>query len=111
MSVVTTIVMFPVVDEPAANIEAFNEKLTKVRPNLGDRFRDIADVDFTGDSFAADFWGGSKFPEMWVWGAALNHIAGVTVIDVARDCNWQHPVTFVWSDENDDGWHVEVVSP
>lgn len=104
MSVVSTMLLLPNAREPEASIHALNELLVQLRPGIGDRFRNLSEVRPYPEPSPSDHWGGSKVPEAYAWGAALNHISGNDVATEARKVEWHFPALLVYQDQDDDRW-------
>lgn len=69
-----------------------------------EQFRDACQRDQDTDPW----WGGTKFPEVSLWGAALNYVTLDTVMDAVRAASWKYPdeVQVIWQAADDDLWSL-----
>lgn len=55
-----------------------------------------------------DWYGGVKFMEGHVWGAAFNYVSFDTVMEALQSAKWRYPekVILVWKGQDDFEWRV-----
>ena len=65
------------------------------------------------DSIDDKWYGGSKFLEAPLWGAAFNHVDHDIIMDAIRSANWKYPgdVILMWNGQEDYAWQPIYVMP
>lgn len=93
---------FSVLEDESARIREVNHHLAA-----------RADGQILGDATQRDenvnpWWGGKKFPEIVLWGAALNFVNLDVVMDAVRAASWRYPaeVQVIWQAQDDDLWSL-----
>lgn len=63
---------------------------------------------FRTDESPMPWYGGNKFMEGRVWGAAFNYVDYYTVMEALESTTWEHPeqVLLIWKGEEDYYWDV-----
>ena len=102
MSLVTTVVIFG-----ESIPQETRDRLTSGEFAYGER--NVVFGDLTEDIDRAGMWGGQKFPEADVFGAALNHLVHAPFFEWLRGLDWGHGGAVVVWECNGDSQGVEKV--